>query len=128
MKKQKQIPDAELEIMQVLWIHQKNMMFSELMDSLEKRNNSWKSNTVLTLLTRLSERGLLEITKIGRLNQYHPLISEEEYLKEQTKRMVNKLFGGDAKHLVSSLLKQDYLTKEDFEELKSFWNEGKEMK
>jgi len=31
------------------------------------------------------------------------------------------VFGGDTRHLISALVKQDYLTKEDYDELKAFW-------
>lgn len=63
---------------------------------------------------------MIAITKLGRLNQYTALVSESEYLEAQTQRFVNKVFGGDAKHLVSALIKQDYFSEDDYEELKNF--------
>ena len=38
--------------------------------------------------------------------------------------LVDRVFGGDTKHLISALVSQEYLTEEDYEELKAFWEKG----
>ena len=92
------------------------------------KSKSFKTNTVLTFLSRLVEKDMLIVEKRGRLNEYIALISESEYMNAQTKAFLDKVYHGNAKNLVSSLLKQDCLTSDDFEELSKFWNGGEKVK
>lgn len=112
---------AQLEIMQIIWKNGGSMMFSELSGELDRRGKSWKTNTVLTFLSRLTERGMLTVKKQGRLNQYVARVSESQYLEEQTRSFIDTVYGGSARHLVSALLGQDYLSGSDYAELKAFW-------
>lgn len=125
MEKNLQLSEAQLEIMQIIWRSGGAVMFSELAAELDRRRKSWKTNTILTFLSRLAERGMLAVRKQGRLNEYVALVSENEYLEAQTKSFINSVYGGSAKHLVTALLQQDYLSSDDYQELKAFWKEGK---
>lgn len=118
------LPDAQLEVMEVIWDKGQGVMFAELVQELEARGKEWKPNTVLTLLSRLSDRGALFVRKRGRLNEYAPRVTREEYQQMQACAMVDRVFGGDARHLISALVKQEYLSLEDYEELKEFWEKG----
>lgn len=121
MKIDTPLPDAQLEVMEVIWDKGQSVMFAELEQELEARGKEWKPNTVLTLLSRLSDRGLLLVRKRGRLNEYVPRVTREEYQQMQACTLVDRVFGGDARHLISALVKQEYLTLEDYQELKEFW-------
>jgi BlaI family penicillinase repressor len=123
-----QISGSELEIMQIIWSNRGSVLFSQITSELEKKSKTWKTNTVLTFLSRLVEKEMLVIKKRGRVNEYISLISESEYMADQTKTFLEKVYSGNAKNLVSSLLKQDYLTYNDFEELSKFWSGGAKVK
>lgn len=112
---------AQLEIMQIIWKNGGSIMFSELSGELDRREKHWKTNTILTFLSRLAERGMLTVKKQGRLNEYVAVMSESQYLAEQTRSFIDNVYGGSAKHLVSALLGQDYLSGNDYAELKAFW-------
>ena len=121
MEKGTSLPDTQLEVMQVIWEKGGTIMFGELSEELEDRGREWKPNTVLTLLSRLAERGMITVCKRGRLNEYTARVTREEYQQKQACILVERVFGGDTRHLISALVKQDYLTKEDYDELKAFW-------
>lgn len=125
MDKNPQLSDAQLDIMRIIWQNGGSIMFAELSEALNNQGKIWKTNTVLTFLARLAERGMVEVRKHGRLNEYVALLSEGEYLSAQTRSFVEHVYGGNAKHLVSALLGQNYLSGDDYEELKRFWNGGK---
>ena len=74
--------------------------------------------TLLTLLTRLSDKGFIKIEKVGRSSKYYPLVSQQEYLAEQSNRFLNKLCGGSLSVFVSALCDSG-LTKEEIAELRS---------
>ena len=64
--------------------------------------------------------------KIGRRNEYTPLVSEEEYQTAQTKTFLDKIYEGSAKGLVSNLIMGDLLTDVEYEELKKLLEKGRE--
>lgn len=123
MEKGTRLSGAQLEIMRLIWEQGGSVMFSELSAELERQRKNWKTNTVLTFLARLTERGMVAVRKKGRLNEYVALVSEEEYLAEQTRSFINDVYGGSAKHLVSTLL-EDYLSTDDYTDLKAYWEGG----
>ena len=88
---------------------------------LEKDKNEWKNNTVLTLLSRLAEKKFLKIKKIGRRNEYTATVTEAEYQAMQTHRFLDKVYGGNVKNLVSTLLRQDILSADELKEIETFW-------
>lgn len=123
-----QLSDAQMEIMQIIWSRGGTMMFSELSQALSEKEKEWKTNTILTFLSRLTERGILTVRKKGRLNEYAALVTEAEYLEAQARNFVDTVYGGDAKDLVAALLKQKCLSQEDYEALKGYWEQGREQK
>ena len=50
--------------------------------------------------------------------------AEEDYQAAQTQGLLNKLYEGSAKGLVSTLIQRELLSPEDYEELRSFWEKG----
>lgn len=120
-----QISESEKLIMKIIWDNGNEILFGELTEKPEVLDNGWKRTTILTFLSRLTEKKFLSVTKEGRINRYTALVSEEDYLSEQTKSFVQKVYGGNVQGLLSSLLKRDMLTEEDIDEIKDFWNGGK---
>ena len=114
-----QISDAELEIMKVVWAKNKEpSLFAELTDELAAKGRPWQKNTLITLLNRLVNKGFLKAKKIGRRNEYTPLVSEAEYQTAQTKHFLEKLYEGSASGLVATLISGDLLTDEEYSELR----------
>ena len=70
------------------------------------------------------EKGLLKTSKIGRRNEYVAIVSEADYRAVQTQSFLNKLYDGNVKGLVATLIQRDMLTAEDYEELRRFWEGG----
>lgn len=119
----RQISEAEGEIMGMIWKNGGAAMFSCIMEELQRGGNPWKKNTVLTLLSRLVEKGFLEVRKIGRRNEYRALVTGEEYRTMQTNQFLDRVYEGNVKNLVSTLLRQDILSAEELKEIERFWEE-----
>ena len=120
-----QISDSELELMKVIWGEGGKALYAVIMERLTENGRQWQKNTVVTLLSRLVEKGLLKTSKIGRRNEYTAVVSEADYQGAQTQLFLNKLYEGSARGLISTLIRQEMLTTEDYEELKQFWEGGK---
>ncbi len=123
-----QVSDSELELMKIIWAKDGRALYVEIMEQLAKAENCWQKNTVITLLSRLVEKGLLRTNKIGHRNEYIALVSQEDYQAAQTQTLLNKLYEGDARGLVSTLIQRELLTAEDYEDLKRFWEKERERK
>ena len=117
-----QVSDSELELMKIIWSQGGTALYAAIMDRLAAAGNRWQKNTVITLLSRLTEKGLLETRKIGRRNEYTAAVTERQYQAAQTRTLLNKLYEGSAKGLVSTLIQTDLLSAEDYEELRRFWD------
>lgn len=120
-----QLSAAELEVMKIIWGDaQEGTLFPYIMEALAARGRPCQKNTLIVLLSRLMNKGFLRAKKIGRRNEYTPLISEEEYRTAQTKNFVDKLYEGSAKGLVLNLITGDLLTEAEYEELKALLEKG----
>lgn len=117
-----QISESELVLMKIIWKNEGRALLSFIMDELVREQNEWKQNTVLTLLSRLMKKKYLKIQKIGRRNEYIAAITEQEYQSELTHDFINRVYEGNVKNLVTSLL-ENTLTDSDWKELDTFWKE-----
>ncbi len=121
-----QVSGSELVLMKIIWKNGGAALYSLIMEELEKDKNEWKNNTVLTLLSRLVEKKYLKIKKIGRRNEYMATVTEQEYQTMQTHSFLNKVYGGNVKNLISTLLRQDILSADELKEIEAFWRKENE--
>lgn len=120
---QQQITVSEVELMKIIWDNGGTALYAYIMEELEKKENAWKKNTVLTLLSRLVEKDFLTTNKIGRRNEYVALISEQDYLTAQTRGFVESVYDGNVRGLVTTLIQQEILSADDLDVLQKFWRE-----
>jgi len=116
-----QMSDSELELMRIIWCKGGTALHVQIMEELAGQGRTWQKNTVITLLSRLVEKGLVKTRKLGRRNEYTALVTEEDYQAAQAEALTRKFFHGSAKGLVTTLIERDMLSSEDYEELKRFW-------
>ena len=121
-----QVSDYELELMKAIWGNGGTALYAQIVEALSGKGMDWTKNTIITLLSRLVDKGYLKTGKIGRRNQYTALVSENEYRITQTEHFVNKIYEGDVKGLVTALIRTDCLTEEDYEELRRYWEKAGE--
>ena len=121
---EQRVSDAELDIMKIIWANEGPALFAHIMDKLTEKGRTWQKNTVIMLLSLLVDKGYLKAKKVGRRNEYTPLISETEYQTVQTKNLLNKVYEGNVKGLVSNLIQSDLLSGEEYEELKKLLEGG----
>ena len=119
----KRLPDAEFEIMKVIWDCTPPVTTLEIMDKIEQGKN-WKHQTVITILARLIEKGFLKSERVGRERNYTPAITVQEYMRIETGDFVKRYIGNSKKSTVGILVKALYedqnLSQEDLFELKAW--------
>jgi len=118
------VSDSELILMRIIWESGGMALYAQIFDTLSQKGMSWNKNTIITLLSRLVEKGLLKTNKIGRRNEYTALVSEPEYHTAQTKQFVDKVYDGNVKGLINTLLGQGFMPAEEQDELLKIWKGG----
>ena len=116
------LPDAELAVMQAVWaceIPAKRAQISAILD----KTHPMAPTTLLTVLSRLADKGFLRIEKPGRSAEYRPLIAREEYLARQGRKFYDTLCGGSLPAFAAALCASG-LTAEELAELRELLREG----
>ena len=118
----RRLPDSELEVMQAIWAcshHAGENTQPVSRGQIEEvlQDAEMAATTLLTLLSRLTDKGFVQTEKIGRSNVYTPLISQADYLASQSRSFLNKLCGGSLSTFASALCDSG-LTKEELDELR----------
>ena len=89
----RRLPDSELAVMQAVWECTPPVSRTALEEKLLP-TYPMAQTTLLTLLTRLAQKGFLTIEKQGRANFYLPTVTRDAYLADQSRRFVDQLCGG----------------------------------
>ncbi|MDO4274374.1 MAG: BlaI/MecI/CopY family transcriptional regulator [Eubacteriales bacterium] len=125
MKQMKKLPDAEFDIMKVVWACEPPVTTNIIMEHLGNEK-SWKAQTVISLMLRLVERGFLSTDKRGKERIYYPLISKDEYLKFETNNFMKQFHNNSFLNLVNTLYADKALTDKDIDELAQWVKERRD--
>jgi predicted transcriptional regulator len=117
MDKMKKLPDAEFDIMKVVWANEPSVTTSEIMKQLGFQKE-WKIQTVVSLMLRLTERGFLRSEKHGKERTYFSLVDKEDYLKFETGNFLKQFHDNSFLNLVTTMYDGDTLTDEDIDGLR----------
>ena len=106
--------DSEMKIMELIW---KNEPISAKELSLLAQNDiGWNKNTTYTVIKKVIEKG--DVKREDPDCICSSLISREEVSKNETKSLIDRLFGGSKKALFSALLEDEELTPDDIAALR----------
>ena len=123
MKDKQKISEAEYEVMKVIW---KNFPVStnEIIEKFENKSE-WSPKTIQTLISRLVKKGIITYEKQSRVYIYTPLISENEYINQESKSFLDKFYNGTINSMVLNFIEEDALSDEDIDELKKILDKSK---
>ncbi|TDI62121.1 MAG: BlaI/MecI/CopY family transcriptional regulator [Alphaproteobacteria bacterium] len=113
---------TQLDLMRVLW-REGEADTKTVCNALKK---TLAYTTVATLLKRLEKRGVIKSTQRDRKLFYKPLISEEEVLTSMVSSLIGTLFKGDSSALVSHLVREEEINKDDLEKITDLIKKGKQ--
>jgi predicted transcriptional regulator len=111
------ISDAEHAVMEVLW-DESPLTAQEVVERIPATRD-WTANTVKTLLGRLLAKNIIGHEEEGRRYRYRPLVARGDYVEGESRRLMDRLFGGKLTPLVAHLAERDAITDEDIAEIEA---------
>ena len=112
---------TEFYILQYLWTRETPATFAEIMvhfNEVEKK--AWKKQTVNTFLSRLLQKGFLNIDKSGKRAIYIPSVSSKKFYENYAKEIVDDSYEGSLKNFICAFTKGHKLTGAEKEDLLAY--------
>ena len=116
-----QISDAESVVMDVLW--RKHPLTAEDVVTALARSQHWQEATIKTLLNRLLKKGAIAASKEGRRYLYSPQLRREDWVLDESRGLLDRLFGGRVAPLVAHFSEQRKLSRRDVADLRKLLEE-----
>jgi predicted transcriptional regulator len=104
-KKLNQLGELEADVMGVVW-ERGRATVQDVKDALEPRR-SLAYTTVMTVMSRLAEKGLLNREKEGRAYYYTPAASQENVAGSLLQSLIHRLYDGATGKAIAQLLESD---------------------
>lgn len=110
----KQLTRAEEQIMQVLWNLEKAFV-KDIVKELPRPRPAY--NTVSTIVRILEKKGFVGFRAFGKSHEYFPLISKNDYRKNQFGGFVKNYFEDSYQSLASFFTREENLSLEELEKI-----------
>ena len=118
------ISDAEHAVMEVLW--DESPLSAQDVAERVAPSRDWSANTVKALLGRLLAKNIIAHEEEGRRYLYRPLVARGDYVEGESRRLIDRLFGGKLTPLVAPMAERDALTDQDIAEIEALLKELKQ--
>ncbi|MET3723956.1 BlaI/MecI/CopY family transcriptional regulator [Sphingomonas trueperi] len=118
------ISEAEHAVMEVLW--EESPLTAQEVAERVPADRSWSGNTVKTLLGRLLAKNVIAHEEEGRRYRYRPLVARGDYVVGESRKLIDRLFGGRLTPLVAHLAERDAITDQDIAEIEALLKELKQ--
>lgn len=110
--------DLESDVMAVVW-GKNEATVQDVQRALEPRR-PLAYTTVMTVMSRLAQKGLLHRRKEGRAYVYSPAASQEKFAGSQIRSLVRRLYDGATGKAIAHLLETDEnVSEEELERLEA---------
>lgn len=118
----KKLGEAELEIMQVIWKNKTPVTSNYILKELQGQRK-WQLSTLMTSLTRLSNKGFVSCDRSTGSNLYTFVISENEYKAGASRHFLEKLYNNSIQNMIATLYSDKAIKHSDVAELRKFLDE-----
>jgi predicted transcriptional regulator len=125
-KKQKPLTAAEEEIMAIVW-DQGEVTVTQITGIISQQKPV-NRNTVQTFLVRMKDKGWVESRRDGQAFVYRPVRQRAESARGKIANLVERYFAGSPIGMVNALLKNQSLSTEEADELRSLIDDAENKK
>lgn len=123
--REKNLTPTEWHLMECLWDHspRTGREAVEWMSAAQ----GWSRSTTLTMLRRMTAKGLIQCTESGGMHAYSPLLPREEAVLRETDSFLGRVYRGSVGTLLSALTERQSLSKEEIDELYAIIRKAEEV-
>jgi BlaI family transcriptional regulator, penicillinase repressor len=82
------------------------------------RATDWHEKTIRTLLNRLLGKGAIQAERDGRRYLYRPVLTREQWQSQESRSLLDRVFGGRVAPLLAHFSAHERLSKRDIAELR----------
>lgn len=115
-KQSETLTEAELRIMNVLWLKGFGTV-QLILDSLS-RKPTLAYNSVLTTIRVLERKGYVKHSKDGRAHVYAPLVGQKEATRSEIRHLAGRFFMNSHEQLVLNILEDRGIEPEELDRLR----------
>jgi BlaI family penicillinase repressor len=117
------ISESEWTVMEALW--ESSPQTASAVASAVQESTGWAQNTVRTLITRLVEKGALEVVDPEvQPRSFKPAVKRELCVQAESASFIDRIFRGASKPLLVHFAQSAQLTAEEARELKKLLDEA----
>ncbi|MBZ5704658.1 MAG: BlaI/MecI/CopY family transcriptional regulator [Acidobacteriia bacterium] len=115
-KQSETLTEAELRLMNVLWL-KRSATVHEVMQALSEKP-PLAYNSVLTTIRILERKGYVKHVKEGRAHVYMPKVGREDATRFEVRHLVNRFFKNSHELLVLNILEDQSIDAEELDRLR----------
>ncbi len=114
------LSESEMEIMQVIWETASPMTTAYLLEVFSHKG--WKGQTIATFMTRLVDKGVLNVTKQGKANLYTAAISAEEYRQREAAHVIDSMYHGSLQDFLAAFYGGKKISSQEAQDLMQWFD------
>ncbi len=115
MEKSFSLTPTEWNLMECLWEHAPRTG-RETVEYM-KAHAAWTRSTTLTMLRRMSEKGLICCDESGPVLTYSPNIQRAEAVRQETHSFIDRVYKGSVSMMINAMTEKQELSREEINEL-----------
>ena len=77
----------------------------------------WTRSTTLTMLRRMTDKGLIKCDESGGIKTYSPLVRREDAALRETEDFISRVYKGSVSMLMSAITRKQELSRQEIDEL-----------
>ena len=115
VKQEIRVTNSEWYVMDCLWENSPRSLM-QLVPILKERIG-WSKSTCATMVRRMTEKGLIGYEERGKAKFFFPKVEKEDVVVQETRDFIKRIYDGSVGMMMSALVRQNDLSKEDIQEL-----------
>ncbi len=115
MKQEVHVTKSEWYVMSCLWEEYPRSLMQIV--PLLKERVGWSKSTCATMVRRMTEKGMIGYEEKGKTKYFYPIVKKEDVVVQETRDFLQRIYDGSIGMMMSALVQQNDLSKEDIQEL-----------
>lgn len=120
----RELSEAEWHVLESLWAESPKVG-SQIVADMERRKG-WSRSTTLTMLRRMTDKGMISCDDSGKMKTYASLVLREEAVKKETESFLNRVYQGSVSMLLNSFVEKQKLSAGEIKELREILDQAEE--